>query len=1191
MYKILLPLFLLFAFANCHSVNAQEQKNKNPEQERIHNNRAMGQLNPFEVVDSRIDNMKYWRTVSSAGLTPIEPYRDVPQGIFKGSRINAKSVVREDSPDIPVTEENSTQSENSIFINPNDPDHVLQSNNSTQNPVGTLFGANYFFSYDFGQTWGGSLQGAGGSNSGDPTTAINLQGRQFVGYIHSNYGQGVSYSDDGNNWIPVLVASPGGGGILDKNHMWIDNSLTSPYEGNLYNAWTDFYGPNDSDIELSRSTNAGVSWSPKVNVSAAVNAGSHNQGVNIQTGPNGEVYVVWSIYDSWPSDETSMGFTRSFDGGATFETAQRILSNTRGIRTSTVPKNHRVNSFPSMAVDISGGDMNGNIYIVWTNIGVPGINQGPDTDIYMVRSSDQGSTWSDPIRVNQSEPGNGHIHYFPWITCDPETGTLSVVYYDDRNVGGSKCEVYCANSFDGGETWEDFRVSDTDFTPSPIPGLAGGYMGDYLGIAARGSKVYPVWTDNRSGVAMTYVSPYETNNLPRPTDLQAQVTFETGIVELTWQFESVPGFQYFIIYRDNFQIGTSVTPSFTDDGLPTYGVYKYSVTAMHDEGESAGPSKTIQWGDAHIAVDPEEIIEFLAPDSLSTRYITIENTGQLNLFYKVSSSTVPVRDLKSYCIPAGNCSWGDGLTGFAMGDINNMNNGCSPNAYGNFTDMSTEVQVGETYDVTMSTGYSNQYVTIWIDFNKNEVFDASEKVLSGFHLANANQNYVAQLTIPDGVESGEARMRVIAEWQNTPEDPCENMSYGETEDYTVNVSGWMYVQRVTDTITPGNTKIIEINFDATDMDEGTYSGNVKIESNDPDSPEVNVPVTLNVTSGGAPLAVSVTATPASICIGETSQLEAFATGGSGVYTYLWTSNPAGFNSTIANPVVTPEETTTYFVEVDDGTGAVNAQATVVVEHTPDQAATPQGENSLCFGAYQTVYTTAGASGSLLYNWIIEPEEAGTPDGTGLTTTVTWNDMFTGMASIMVQGVNACGDGEMSAALEIMVNPLPLVDLGDDMEVCANEAVLLDAGNPGATYLWSTGETTQTITVDTTGVGIGIAEYWVEVTDNNGCLNSDEISIEFKDCTGISELTDKWAVNVYPNPTNGVFDVQLQTIRKQPVNLAVINALGNVVYFTEQFMVNKNSSVNINLSHLNNGIYYLQIYGDGININQKVIVNK
>jgi hypothetical protein len=1188
MKKITTLMLILCAFLMSGLAFSQETSHDKPAEERKHQGRSIGEFDPFDVIDNRIDNMKYWRAVSSAGLTPIEPYRDVPPGIFKGSRINAKSVVREDSPDIPVTDENSTQSENSIFINPNDPDHVLQSNNSTTNPVGTLFGANYFFSYDFGQTWGGSIQGAGGPNSGDPTTAINLQGRQFVGYIHSNYGQGVSYSDNGVNWTPVLVASPAGGGILDKNHMWIDNSLTSTYEGNLYNAWTDFYGPNDSDIEFSRSVNAGISWTPKINVSAAVNAGSHNQGVNIQTGPAGEVYVVWSIYDSWPSDETAFGFARSFDGGVTFEPAQRILSNKRGIRTSGVSKNHRVNSFPSMAVDISGGDMNGNIYITWANIGVPGVNQGPDTDIYMIRSTDQGATWSAPFRVNQNPSGMGHKSYFPWVTCDPETGVLSVIYYDDRNVGGSKCEVFCANSFDGGETWEDFRVSDTDFTPSPIPGLANGYMGDYLGIAARGSKVYPVWTDNRNGIAMTYVSPYETNSLPRPTDLQAMVIFETGEAQLSWQFENVPGFQYFVVYRDNFQIGTTTSLSYSDF-LPEYGIYKFTVTAMHNDGESAGPSKSVQWGDAHIAVNPDEIIEYLEPGATSTRFITIENTGQLNLIYTVSSSSEPVRDALNYCIPSANCSWGDGLTGFAMGDIDNMSNGCSANGYGDFTDMSTEVQIGETYDVTLRTGYSDQYVTIWIDFNKNEVFDPSELVLDGFHLPQANQNYTAQVTIPDGVESGETRMRVKAEWQNVPTDPCADMSYGETEDYTVSVSGWLFVQRVTDTIAPGNTQLIEVNFDSDGLDEGDYLGNVKIASNDPDAPEVNVPVTLHVTTGGAPLSVDVIATPGAICEGESTQLEAIVTGGSGTYTYDWTSDPAGFSSNMPNPVVTPDFTTTYFVEVDDGNAIVNGQVKVVVVHTPEQAATPQGDQTICKGAFQTVYNTGGAEGAESYQWLIEPMEAGAIEGNGLNATVTWNEEFTGLVLLTVYGVNNCGEGEASEALEITVTPLPAVYLGEDIEVCANESVLLDAGNPGATYMWSTGATTQTILADTTGFGLGVAEFWVQVTDINGCAETDSIAITFKDCTGIHNMSDNWQVTVYPNPNKGEFSIEMKTIRTQKVDLVVLNSIGNEVYRNVEVAVNGITRENINLQHLNSGIFYLRIYGDGLNYVQKIVI--
>jgi len=691
-----------------------------------------------------------------------------------------------------------------------------------------------------------------------------------------------------------------------------------------------FSGTNTNEIELVRSTNDGVSYSAALNISSAVNAGSHNQGVNLQTGPNGEVYAVWAVYDSWPSDETALGFARSTNGGVSFASATRIRSNIRGIRSSETSKNQRVNSFPSMAVDISGGSYNGNIYIVWTNIGVPGINTGNDIDIYMIRSANNGSTWSSPIRVNQDASGLGHEHYFPWITCDPENGVLSVIFYDDRNVGGAKCEVFCANSFDGGDTWEDFRVSDVDFTPAPISGLADGYMGDYLGISARGGRVYPVWSDNRSGSVMTYTSPYETNTLPRPDNLTGTITFETGQVNLVWSFETVAGFEYFVVYRDNVEIGTSTNPSFTDL-LPDYGIFKYLVTAMHSSGESAAASVNVQWGNAQVAVNPAALNQSLQPGGTATRQITIENTGQLPLEYSVGSSTQPVDNIRAYCVPTANCSYGDGITGFAMLDINNLNSGCSSSGYGDFTSLNTEVQPGNTYNVSFETGYSNQNVCLWIDFNKNEVFDDAELLLEDFNLASADQLYTTTITIPDTAQSGITRMRVKANWIDSANDPCASVSYGETEDYTVNVSGWLFVDNISGTLAPGTSQSVDVTFDAADLSNGIYYGNINIENNDPDTPSVDVPVVLNVASS-IPLSVEVSANPEIIIPGESSQLNVLVNGGTGTYTYSWTSFPEGFSSSISNPLVTPTETTTYFVDVSDGSATTAGSVTVEV-HT------------------------------------------------------------------------------------------------------------------------------------------------------------------------------------------------------------------------------------------------------------------
>ncbi len=71
-------------------------------------------------------------------------------------------------------------------------------------------------------------------------------------------------------------------------------------------------------------------------------------------------------------------------------------------------------------------------------------------------------------------------------------------------------------------------------------------------------------------------------------------------------------------------------------------------------------------------------------------------------------------------------------------------------------------------------------------------------------------------------------------------------------------------------------------------------------------------------------------------------------------------------------------------------------------------------------------------------------------------------------------------------VEILTNDLT-VDLGNDTTICIDEVLTLDAGT-GTSFLWSTGETTQTIDVDTTGT------YWVEVTTTNGCTDFDDIEV-------------------------------------------------------------------------------------------------
>ncbi len=84
-------------------------------------------------------------------------------------------------------------------------------------------------------------------------------------------------------------------------------------------------------------------------------------------------------------------------------------------------------------------------------------------------------------------------------------------------------------------------------------------------------------------------------------------------------------------------------------------------------------------------------------------------------------------------------------------------------------------------------------------------------------------------------------------------------------------------------------------------------------------------------------------------------MDAAASGGSGTYTYFWTSIPAGFSSTLAKPTATPTVNTTYNVVVNDGFSTVNGQVAVTVNSLPAKPAiTASGPTTFCAGGNVTL---------------------------------------------------------------------------------------------------------------------------------------------------------------------------------------------------------------------------------------------
>lgn len=149
--------------------------------------------------------------------------------------------------------------------------------------------------------------------------------------------------------------------------------------------------------------------------------------------------------------------------------------------------------------------------------------------------------------------------------------------------------------------------------------------------------------------------------------------------------------------------------------------------------------------------------------------------------------------VNSDCIPTSNCGGGHAIELFQLGSIINET-GCSDGGYGDYVGMSTDILSNNTSELTIKTGYGDQFVKVWIDFNDNFVFDADEVVVDNIEIADGQSagsyTETMDLVIPEGANLGEHLMRAKLSWivPIGDDEACSDIANGgETEDYMVNV--------------------------------------------------------------------------------------------------------------------------------------------------------------------------------------------------------------------------------------------------------------------------------------------------------------------------------------------------------------------------------------------------------------------
>jgi hypothetical protein len=335
----------------------------------------------------------------------------------------------------------------------------------------------------------------------------------------------------------------------------------------------------------------------------------------------------------------------------------------------------------------------------------------------------------------------------------------------------------------------------------------------------------------------------------------------------------------------------------------------------------------------------------------------------------------------------------------------------------------------------------------------------------------------------------------------------------------------------------------------------TSNGNYGTQYITWDDLEVIAPCSLNSPS------LSLSVSSQTICKGQSVNLTA-----TGADTYSWSN---GANTAIITD--SPNYTTTYSVTVTSSLSGCPtlSQTTVFVNDVPN-VIVYTNKPSICPGQSANI-TAIGASS---YTWNTSSTSAGITVSPNTTTS------YTVLAS---NQFNCVGQ----AVQQIVVKPNPTVtatnNAPDPNQICRGEAVTL-TGNGAVTYQWAA----NTLFIQSATAIVSPQQtttYTLTGTGANGCSGVTTLVLNVSDCTGLNQITTTLnGVKVYPNPTSGLFTVELNTTSIKTVQ--VIDLTGRVV------MSNTSSSekVNVNISALANGIYYVKIQSENAVEVIKVVKN-
>jgi hypothetical protein len=296
-------------------------------------------------------------------------------------------------------------------------------------------------------------------------------------------------TDGGSTWsAPIALKTENDLAFFnDRNSLAVDDFPDSPFYGSVYVGWDRLAskGPGyaytgDGLVAYSRD---GFNYT---NVRAVATGNNEQTLTNLPVvEPDGTVILVGTYYQNQSFNKNGGKFfvTSSSDGGVSWDPV-RFPFNEKPVG---IPGIRGGDGVPNATVD----RRNGKLYAVWQDSRFSG---GKRDDILLTSSTDEGATWSAPVKVNDT-PAGAQGAFTPTVKVD-SNGRVGVLYYDLRNDASAKDGTFTttewiAFSTDGGQTFAPSRRVAPDFDHAAAANAGGFFLGDYQGLGVRGTKFLP----------------------------------------------------------------------------------------------------------------------------------------------------------------------------------------------------------------------------------------------------------------------------------------------------------------------------------------------------------------------------------------------------------------------------------------------------------------------------------------------------------------------------------------------------------------------------------------------------------------------------------------------------------------------------------------------------------------------------